>query len=134
MNTATPVTQADAIGHAMPGGMSDTINAEGNGVNRRTALLAGAVLAASLLGSSRSAEGQPARTQTATPKPPSEFTKAANRRVLQTLPFNDRTDFEFAQRGFIAEVPGNAIKDAQGKVVLDLKTCRFRQMHRLRTP
>ncbi|MGL9620955.1 alkyl sulfatase dimerization domain-containing protein [Bradyrhizobium sp. U531] len=50
------------------------------------------------------------------------MTKAANRRVLETLPFNDRTDFEDAQRGFIAGVPGNALKDEQGKVTFDLKT------------
>ncbi|KLK90861.1 hypothetical protein AA309_23365 [Microvirga vignae] len=56
----------------------------------------------------------------ASPKPPTEFTKAANKRMLDMLPFNDRTDFEDAQRGFIANVPGNVLKDAQGKVALDL--------------
>lgn len=61
-------------------------------------------------------------THTPSPKPPSDFTKAANRRVLDALPFNDRTDFEDAQRGFIAGVPDNAVKDANGKVLFDLKT------------
>jgi alkyl sulfatase BDS1-like metallo-beta-lactamase superfamily hydrolase len=52
-------------------------------------------------------------------KPPSEFTKAANKKVLASLPFNDRTDFERAQRGFIAGLPDGVIKNAEGKVVFD---------------
>jgi alkyl sulfatase BDS1-like metallo-beta-lactamase superfamily hydrolase len=38
-------------------------------------------------------------------------------KIVHLLP-----EVQYAQRGFIAGLPGNAIKDAQGKVVLDLKT------------
>src|ERR1700752_2793608 len=123
MNIAKPAAQIHAIGNSVPAGMSDTSTDDvGNSITRRSALFAASALAAtSLLASSRNADAQAIKT-TAASKPPSEFTKAANKRVLQSLPFDDRTDFEYAQRGFIAGLPGNAIKDAQGKVVLDLKT------------
>jgi alkyl sulfatase BDS1-like metallo-beta-lactamase superfamily hydrolase len=60
-------------------------------------------------------------TQSPTTKPPTEFTKAANKRVLENLPFNDRTDFDDAQRGFIAELPGGVLRNAKGEVVYDVK-------------
>lgn len=41
--------------------------------------------------------------------------------MLEVLPFNDRTDFEDAQRGFIAGLPGNVLKNAKGEVIYDLK-------------
>ena len=40
----------------------------------------------------------------AAPKPASEHTRAANARVLEELPFEDRRSFENAQRGFIATI------------------------------
>src|SRR5262249_37331685 len=43
--------------------------------------------------------------------PASESTRAANRAVLDQLPFEDRTDFEDAMRGFIAPL------GASGKVM-----------------
>jgi alkyl sulfatase BDS1-like metallo-beta-lactamase superfamily hydrolase len=46
------------------------------------------------------------RAQSAAAKPPSEFTRAANRRVPQVLPFNDRSDFDDAQRGSAPEFRG----------------------------
>ena len=55
-------------------------------------------------------------------KPPTEHTKAANRKVLESLPFNDRHDFENATRGFIAGLPDGVIKDAQGKVLFEAKS------------
>ncbi|MBH5367275.1 MBL fold metallo-hydrolase [Bradyrhizobium sp. CNPSo 4016] len=91
------------------------------GIDRRSALLASSAIAAvSLVGTA--VRAQTGRNQSATAKPPTEFTKAANRRVLETLPFNDRTDFENAQRGFIAGVPGNALRDPQGKATFDLSS------------
>lgn len=50
-------------------------------------------------------------------KPPTEHTKAANRRVLDALPFNDRRDFDDARRGFIAGLPEGVIRTADGRVV-----------------
>jgi alkyl sulfatase BDS1-like metallo-beta-lactamase superfamily hydrolase len=75
---------------------------------RRRVLLAGSAAAATpLLAMAPSSHAQ-LRAQSAAAKPPSEFTKAANRGVLKALPFNDRSDFEAAQRGFIAGLPGSA--------------------------
>jgi alkyl sulfatase BDS1-like metallo-beta-lactamase superfamily hydrolase len=59
--------------------------------------------------------------QTTEVKPPTEHTKAANKKVLDTLPFSDRRDFENARKGFIAGLPDGVIKDAQGKVVWEAK-------------
>jgi len=54
-------------------------------------------------------------------KPASQHTQEANAAVLQALPFNDKQDFENAQRGFIAKPEIATIKDAQGNVVWDLE-------------
>lgn len=68
---------------------------------------------------------QPALVQSAKaaidPKPASEFTIKANQQVLNTLPFNDKQDFEDAQRGFIAKPETLTIKDDKGNVVWDLE-------------
>lgn len=76
-----------------------------------SASLAGALLASAI------AQAAPAPT-----KPASESTKAAQQTVLAALPFNDRRDFEDAQRGFIAKPETLTIKDANGKVVWDLES------------
>ncbi|MBW9054539.1 alkyl/aryl-sulfatase [Rhizobium mesosinicum] len=55
------------------------------------------------------------------PKPPTQHTLAINKKVLEELPFNDRTDFELAQRGFIAGLPDGVIKDPDGKIAFDAK-------------
>ncbi|MBW3759605.1 MBL fold metallo-hydrolase [Aeromonas jandaei] len=55
------------------------------------------------------------------PKPASEFTIKANQGVLHTLPFNDKQDFEDAQRGFIAKPDTLTIRDDKGNVVWDLE-------------
>lgn len=55
-------------------------------------------------------------------KPASEATRAANRAVLNKLPFADRQDFANAERGFIAKPDTLTIKDANGKVVWDLES------------
>ncbi|AQS39530.1 alkyl sulfatase-like hydrolase [Shewanella psychrophila] len=54
-------------------------------------------------------------------KPATKYTKEANTAVLKALPFNDRQDFENAQRGFIAKPDTVTIKNAQGNVVWDLE-------------
>ncbi len=55
------------------------------------------------------------------PKGATDATKAANQRVLDTLPFNDRGDFEDAQRDLIARPDTLTIKNADGDVVWDLE-------------
>ncbi|CAN7669232.1 putative alkyl/aryl-sulfatase YjcS [compost metagenome] len=59
------------------------------------------------------AAGQP---QPAAPKPPTAATIAANRAVLNQLPFKDRQDFEDAQRGLIARPDPAAMRAAYGNV------------------
>ncbi len=44
-------------------------------------------------------------------------TKAANQRLLNELPFSDRSDFENARRGFIAPLPAEIIKGQSGNVI-----------------
>ncbi|HVK52397.1 MAG TPA: alkyl sulfatase dimerization domain-containing protein [Pseudoxanthomonas sp.] len=55
-------------------------------------------------------------------KPASAATQAANAAVQRQLPFNNKSDFEDAQRGLIARPDTLTIKDADGKVVWDLES------------
>jgi alkyl sulfatase BDS1-like metallo-beta-lactamase superfamily hydrolase len=57
-------------------------------------------------------------------KPAAPVTKAANERVLESLPFSDKTDFENARRGLISESTGQ-ITAADGRVVWDLDLWNF---------
>ena len=63
----------------------------------------------------------------ATPKPASEFTKAANTAVRSALPFNDRRSFADAQRGFIATLTPLTIKHSKGHTAYDLSQFDFLQ-------
>jgi alkyl sulfatase BDS1-like metallo-beta-lactamase superfamily hydrolase len=54
-------------------------------------------------------------------KPATEATKAANAQVLKDLPFNDKSDFDDAQRGFIARPETLTIKGDKGQPVWDLE-------------
>jgi alkyl sulfatase BDS1-like metallo-beta-lactamase superfamily hydrolase len=56
----------------------------------------------------------------AAPKDASEMTRALNRAQLETLPFADAADFEFAAHGFIATREDKQIKAEDGRVVWDL--------------
>ena len=51
---------------------------------------------------------------------PTEATRAANRAVLESLPFGDRQDFEDAQRNLLRRPETLTIRDANGQVVWDL--------------
>jgi alkyl sulfatase BDS1-like metallo-beta-lactamase superfamily hydrolase len=53
------------------------------------------------------------------PKPATESTKAANAALMTELPFNDKTSFELAHKGFIAPLPKEPIKGAQGNMIWD---------------
>jgi alkyl sulfatase BDS1-like metallo-beta-lactamase superfamily hydrolase len=61
----------------------------------------------------------------AEPKDATEATKAANATVLKELPFVDKQDFEFAQRGFIARPRTLIIKNDKGNVVWDMESYKF---------
>jgi len=52
-------------------------------------------------------------------KPATDATKAANARLLQELPFNDKTSFELAHKGFIAPLPQNVLTGANGNPIWD---------------
>lgn len=53
------------------------------------------------------------------PKPATDATKAANDALLQELPFNDKTSFELAHKGFIAPLPSEPIKGEKGNMIWD---------------
>ena len=53
------------------------------------------------------------------------ITRAKNRAVLDTLPFDDVQDFEDARRGFMGSLPEVEIKNAQGRVVWSLRDYAF---------
>ncbi|MFJ3077137.1 alkyl/aryl-sulfatase [Pseudomonas sp. NPDC087029] len=52
-------------------------------------------------------------------KPATEATKAANDALLKELPFNDKTSFELAHKGFIAPLPSEPIKGPSGNMIWD---------------
>lgn len=53
------------------------------------------------------------------PKPATDATKAANDALLKELPFNDKTSFELAHKGFIAPLPSEPIKGPNGNMIWD---------------
>lgn len=59
------------------------------------------------------------------PKAATEQTVQANAAVVGQLPFNDRTDYEDAQRGFIATLPHIDIKAPDGRTIWQLKGYDF---------
>ncbi len=97
-------------------------------------LIAGVVITASILGGAgyyfRAAlpvilgapapEIPPETTQVATTS-----TDAVHQQILQSLPFSNRQDFEFAERGFIATREDPLIKNADGGIAYDLSSYEF---------
>lgn len=59
------------------------------------------------------------------PKPATEYTRTANRALLKELPFEDRTAFEQAERGFIATLSPLDIRTQDGKVAYDGEKLKF---------
>jgi alkyl sulfatase BDS1-like metallo-beta-lactamase superfamily hydrolase len=55
----------------------------------------------------------------AAPRPATAATQAANAQVMKELPFNDKTSFELAHKGFIAPLPQQMIKGANGNLIWD---------------
>ncbi len=61
-------------------------------------------------------------------QPATAATAAANRRVLDVLPFADKADFDDAQRGFIATLPASEqLRTPQGTLAWDFGAYRFVQ-------
>jgi len=56
---------------------------------------------------------------------PAQSIEEVHQQVLKDLPFNDRRDFENAARGFIATRENPEIKNAAGKVIMDLSWFDF---------
>ncbi len=52
-------------------------------------------------------------------KPATDATKSANQALMKELPFDDKTGFELAHKGFIAPLPQEQIKGEQGNLVWD---------------
>ena len=83
-------------------------------------LMISAFLAAALL------LGSPFAWAEATPKGATQFTKDINAMYLKILPFDDRQDFEDAQKGFIAPLYDDGIlKDKNGKVIYNASDFKF---------
>lgn len=61
----------------------------------------------------------------APPGPASAHTRALRAASLRELPFEDREDFEDAQRGLIATAPSLVLRDARGRVVWDMDSYAF---------
>jgi alkyl sulfatase BDS1-like metallo-beta-lactamase superfamily hydrolase len=57
--------------------------------------------------------------------PASASTEAAQEAFGTKLDFNDKTDFEDARKGLIAEFTDGVVRDAAGKVVWDIKSYAF---------
>lgn len=58
-------------------------------------------------------------------RPATRATTAANARVLQELPFSDKTAFELAHKGFVAPLPQDVIKGQAGNAVWDPRKYSF---------
>ncbi|GLS32847.1 Alkyl sulfatase BDS1, metallo-beta-lactamase superfamily [Mesorhizobium albiziae] len=56
------------------------------------------------------------------PKDAEQATRDVHSRFLTELPFSDKADFDSASRGLIAPLPDGVIKDADGKLIWDMKT------------
>ncbi|GAA3917806.1 alkyl sulfatase dimerization domain-containing protein [Litoribacillus peritrichatus] len=57
--------------------------------------------------------------------PATQFTINANQRVRDALPFEDQTDFEESDRGFIATIPSLKVLDNNGKTAWDTAAYQF---------
>jgi alkyl sulfatase BDS1-like metallo-beta-lactamase superfamily hydrolase len=66
------------------------------------------------------ASGEPVKSKEAT-----AATKQANAKLYKSLPFADKQDFEFADRGFIGRPEKLIIKDTKDNVVWDMESYAF---------
>jgi alkyl sulfatase BDS1-like metallo-beta-lactamase superfamily hydrolase len=63
------------------------------------------------------------------PGPASAHTRTLHDASLSELPFEDREDFEDAQRGLIATTPSLVLRNAQGRAVWDMDSYAFLHAH-----
>ncbi len=56
---------------------------------------------------------------------PTSYTKQSNDTLLSYLNFADKTDFENANKGFIATIPEGEIKDEKGNIVYSMNSFKF---------
>lgn len=66
-----------------------------------------------------------AMAATVHPKEATAATKQANAKLYDSLPFADKQDFDFADRGFIGRPQSLVIKDAKGNAVWDMESYGF---------
>ncbi len=59
----------------------------------------------------------PATQAAETSKDATDATKAANNKILQYLPFDDKQSFEDAHKGFVAPLPQAVIKGQAGNPI-----------------
>ncbi|AGI23187.1 SDS hydrolase SdsA1 [Pseudomonas sp. ATCC 13867] len=59
------------------------------------------------------------------PKPPTEFTLAAQQKVRETLPFSDRADFDRVEKGLLKRPDNLVIKNEDGSVAWQLGSYDF---------
>ncbi len=85
-------------------------------MNKKLMLLFSSVMLVAPLGCVSA--DKPVQTES---KPATEYTKTINAQVLKDLPFEDKKDFEDAQRGLIATSDVVTITTADGKPVWDLE-------------
>jgi len=78
---------------------------------RVRALLPAALAAGLFIASSAIAQEQP--------KAATDATKAANAQLMNELPFNDKTSFDLAHKGFIAPLPQDVLKGPNGNAIWD---------------
>lgn len=93
-----------------------------------SALFGAAVLCCACLetASGARAAAAPQASTPAGPKPASAATRAANQATARQLDFNDRQDFEDAQRGFMAPLPDKGrILDQNGRETWNLENYAF---------
>lgn len=64
-------------------------------------------------------------SEAAQPGPASTHTRGLSAASLHELPFEDREDFEDAQRGLIATSPSLVLRDERGRVVWDMDSYAF---------
>jgi alkyl sulfatase BDS1-like metallo-beta-lactamase superfamily hydrolase len=83
--------------------------------------VAGATLVGACGNSNKESSGSGRVATDSNVKAATGATKAANKKVLDSLSFNDRGDFEDAQRNLIARPDTLTIKNANGDVVWDLE-------------
>lgn len=77
------------------------------------------ILGAGLMAGPVTAQNQDARNDA------TEATKAANAKLLEELPFSDTTDFENANKGFIAPLPEDPITGDGGAMIWDTQKYSF---------